>query len=277
MGHFAGKVALVTGAASGIGRALCQELGPRGAVVWATDINQEGAEQVAVDIVADGGQARAAYLDVTQAGDVEAVVKEAVAAEGRLDFMFNIAGICMTGEVRDMTLEQWHRLVDVNYWGIVHGTISAYRLMIRQGFGHIVNMGSAEGLMPFPMDTAYSSTKHAVIGLTTSLRPEAAGLGVKVSVVCPGLIRTGMQDGTILVTPLRNEAELRRRFTEMRVGMEADRCARVILRGVERNRGIIVVTAFSRLCWYLYRLHPALIKPLNNAWVKTVRENRLDA
>ncbi len=276
MSHFKDKVAIVTGGASGIGRALCEELGRRRARVVVADINVKGAKEAASGITTAGGQARGVHLDVTQAEDVHNLVVGTAAEEGHLDFMFNNAGICVAGEVRDTDLEHWQRLLDVNLWGVVYGTMAAYEVMLKQGFGHIINAGSADGLIPFPMMAAYSATKHAVIGFSTGLRGEAAGLGVKVSVTCPGLIRTPMQLKSTMVTALRDEEELRRRLLELPVGMEASQCARVILRGVERNKGIIVVTAFARLSWWLYRLHPALIKPFNNSWVRTIRTHRLE-
>ncbi len=276
MSHFKDKVAIVTGGASGIGQALCEELGHRGAQVLVADINLEGAESVASGITSAGGLALAVHLDVTQGKDVRKLVEQTAAEEGHLDFMFNNAGICVVGEMRDMDLEHWRRLIDVNLWGVVYGTMAAYEVMRKQGFGHIVNAGSADGLVPFPMMAAYSATKHAVIGLSTGLRGEAAGLGVKVSVVCAGLIRTPMQLQSTMVTKLRDEDALRRQFLELPMGMEAPQCARVILRGVERNRGIIVVTAFARINWWLYRLHPALIKPFNNTWVRTMRAHRIE-
>lgn len=276
MSHFKDKVAIVTGGASGIGRALCEELGQRGAQVVVADINLEGAEEVASGITSAGGLARGVHLDVTQGKDVRKLVEQTAVEEGHLDFMFNNAGICVVGEMRDMKLEHWQRLVDVNLWGVVFGTMAAYEVMLKQGFGHIINAGSADGLIPFPMMAAYSATKHAVIGLSTGLRGEAAGLGVKVSVTCPGLIRTPMQLKSTMVTELRDEDALRREFLQLPMGMEAPQCARVILRGVERNRGIIVVTAFARINWWLYRLHPALIKPFNNTWVRIIRAHRIE-
>jgi NAD(P)-dependent dehydrogenase (short-subunit alcohol dehydrogenase family) len=276
LSHFKDKVAIVTGGASGIGRALCEELGQRKAHVIVADINVEGAEKVAAGITLAGGLAGGVHLDVTQAENVRKLVEQTAAEEGHLDFMFNNAGICVLGEMRDMDLEHWQRLVDVNLWGVVYGTMAAYEVMLRQGFGHIINAGSADGLIPFPMMAAYSATKHAVIGLSTGLRGEAAGLGVKVSVTCPGLIRTPMQEMSTMVTKLRDEEALRRQFLQLPVGMEAPQCARIILRGVERNRGIIVVTAFARINWWLYRLHPALIKLFNNTWVRTIRTHRME-
>jgi NAD(P)-dependent dehydrogenase (short-subunit alcohol dehydrogenase family) len=277
VGHFNDKTAIVTGGASGIGRALCDALSQRGARVTVADINREGAEQVALGISATGGLAQGTHLDVTRAESVQQLIDETVAERGKLDLMFNNAGVCMVGEVRDMDLEQWRHIMDVNLWGVIHGTTAAYQRMLEQGFGHIVNIASADGLMPFPMMTAYSTSKHAVIGLSTGLRAEAAGLGVKVSVVCPGLIRTGMQEALTVVTRLRDMEALRSEFLQSPMMMDAGQCARVILNGVERNRGIIMVTAFARVCWWLYRLHPALISPLNRAWVRTIRAHRSES
>jgi short-subunit dehydrogenase len=160
----------------------------------------------------------------------------------------------MAGEVRDMALEDWQRIVDVNLWGVINGTTSAYQVMVSQGFGHIINTASAAGLIPIPMGTAYVTTKDAVVGLSTSLRAEAAGLGVKVSVVCPGGIQTSIIDSLTLFNIQRDVLLSKIPFTFM----DADKCTHVILRGVARNKGIITVTALARLSWWLYRLQPAL-------------------
>jgi NAD(P)-dependent dehydrogenase (short-subunit alcohol dehydrogenase family) len=257
MGHFKDSVAIVTGGASGIGRALCEELGRRGAaVIIAADINAEGAQQVASAISTTGCRGRAVHLDVSQPEVVQTLIDETAAENGRLDYMFNNAGIAMGGEVRDMGLEHWRRILDVNLWGVIYGTTSAYRVMVKQGFGHIVNTASAAGLTPAPMVTAYATNKHAVVGLSNSLRAEGAGLGVKVSVVCPGFIRTGIFDAVTNVTKLKDE-KTTLDFSSIKM-MDANDCACVILRGVMRNKGIITVTAFARFIWWLYRLHPAL-------------------
>ncbi len=103
---------------------------------------------------------------------------------GQLDCMFNNAGISITGEVRDMTSDHWHRVIDINSLGSHYGATYAYSLMIKQGFGHIVNVACLAGLIGYPIEIAYTTTKYALVGLLTSLRIEAADLGVKVSVVC---------------------------------------------------------------------------------------------
>ena len=167
---FENKIAIVSGAASGIGRALCMEMGRRGAIVVATDINQAGAERVASDIASAGGAAHAAKLDVTRAEDVGKLVKDTADEHGRLDYIFNNAGIAVAGEVYDMNLDHWRRIVDINLWGVIYGTHAAYPIMVKQRFGHIVNVASAAGLVAFPTCTPYATTKHAVVGLSSSLR-----------------------------------------------------------------------------------------------------------
>ena len=257
-----GKVAIVTGGASGIGRALCEELARRGAIVVVTDINAESAGRVASAITSTGGRAYAAYLDVTQSEDVQGLIEKAALEYGRLDYVFNNAGITIAGDMRDMTIEHWRRILDVNIWGVIHGTTAAYQVMVKQGFGHIVNTSSGAGLFPSPLNTAYATTKHAVVGLSSTLRAEAAGLGIKVSVVCPGFIQTGIFDSMTQVTRFRGKDPASDYLSSIKM-MDAATCVRIILRGVARNKSIIPVTGFVRLFWLLYRLHPDLLAPMH--------------
>jgi len=275
MDHFENKVAIVTGGASGIGRALCEELGQReAAMVVVADINAEGAGQVASAINTAGGQARAAHLDVSRAEDVQKLIDETALEHGRLDFMFNNAGIALGGEVRDTDLEHWQRILDVNLWGVIYGTKAAYQVMVKQGFGHIVNTASLGGLIPEPMATAYATTKHAVVGLSTSLRAEAAELGVNVSVVCPGFVQTRALD-TATYVGIKREDAISEMSSSMKM-MDAADCARVILRGVERNKAIITDTALTRLLWWLYRLSPAVLGPFLQKGVSDMRALRIE-
>jgi NAD(P)-dependent dehydrogenase (short-subunit alcohol dehydrogenase family) len=255
MNTFTDKVAIVTGGASGIGRALGQELARRGTRVVLADINGQSAQAAADAMTATGAQAQAVAIDVRDADAVHGLVTETAAAHGRLDFMFNNAGVALAGKTRDMTLADWNRLIDVNLRGVVHGVTAAYPVMIAQGFGHIVNTASAAGLTPTPRLTGYATTKHAVVGLSTSLRGEAARYGVRVSVVCPGLIDTPIKD---TMTLLNIDRQVMLSSIPLKLH-PPEVCARAILRGMERNQAIIVVTAFAKIGWLLYRLSPALI------------------
>ena len=183
-------VAIITGGASGIGRALAEELSRRGAEVVLADRQIELAEEVAEGIREAGGMATAAEVDVTDFAAMQSLVQNTLATLGRLDYFFNNAGIGIGGEVRHYGIEDWHQILDVNLHGVVHGIQAAYPIMIQQGYGHIVNTASMAGLMPAPWSVSYAATKHAVVGLSTSLRIEAAALGVRISVLCPGVIDT---------------------------------------------------------------------------------------
>jgi NAD(P)-dependent dehydrogenase (short-subunit alcohol dehydrogenase family) len=252
MTDFRDKTAIVTGGASGIGRALCRELARRGAMVTVADINGAGAQEVAASITAQGGRAVAAQVDVAN----EREVVDLVNAAGRLDYMFNNAGVCIQGEMRDMTMEMWRRIVGVNQWGVIHGAMAAYAVMRRQGFGHLVNTASAAGLIPIPTQSAYTMTKHAIVGMSLALRMEAAALGVRVSVVCPGLVDTNM----IRTTPV---LRARMEDIEPRIPLRmfsAEAMAAAVLRGVSANRAIIIAPASARLLWWIYRLSPGLME-----------------
>ena len=271
MDPFKDKIAIVTGGASGIGRAVCQEMGRRGAVLVVADVNTQGTEEIAAGISADGGQARAVGLDVTKQEDVEKLIKETADTHGRLDYIFNNAGIGLNGDERDKTLEDWRKIIDVNLFGVIYGTLTAYSLMVSQGFGHIINTASLAGLIPSPTDVAYGTTKHAVVGLSTSLRAEGADLGVKVSVVCPGFIRTPIFDTTPALNV--NKEELMADFPQFMM-MDVDRAARAILKGVARNRGIIAFPFHTKFAWGLRRIYPPLLDGWGRYLIRNFRKFR---
>jgi NAD(P)-dependent dehydrogenase (short-subunit alcohol dehydrogenase family) len=266
--QFQNKVAVVTGGASGIGRALCEELARGGAVVVVADIDCQRAQQVASDIVARGGHAESTEVDVADAKQMEKLVEQTISRCARLDYFFNNAAIGVVGELRDLLPEHWQRLMDVNLLGVVYGAMAAYTVMVRQGFGHIINVASLAGLMPSPVLTPYSTTKWAVVGFSTSLRVEASSLGVKVSVACPSMVRTNFPDGTAYVNVNKEEYLKRLPWRWM---MEPGDAASAILRGVMRNQAIIVCPWHGRLLWWFQRHFPCLLSPL---WRMTVREWR---
>lgn len=270
MNDFKDKIAIVTGGASGIGRELCIELGRRGAVVVVADIMQDGAQEVASTITTAGGQAVAALLDVSREQDVRKLIDETTREHGRLDYMFNNAGVAVSGDARDMTIEHWRRVFDVNLWGVVYGTNAAYSIMVKQGFGHIVNVSSLSGLIGYPTNIPYGTTKYGVVGLSNSLRVEAADLGVKVSVVCPGFVQTSIWENATLLNASREDVLAQIPFKMM----EVSKAAKATLRGVARNRAIIIFPFHARLLWWLNRLHPTILTPIGRKMVKNFRAIR---
>jgi NAD(P)-dependent dehydrogenase (short-subunit alcohol dehydrogenase family) len=251
------RIAVVTGGASGIGRAIATALVLRGDTVTVADRDKDGAEQVAARL-SEHGTAEAAALDVTDAEAVAALFAEVRGRHGRLDLVFNNAGIAVGGMTDELTLDHWNRTLDVNLRGVIHGVHAAYPIMLAQGHGHILNTASLAGLVPAPMMLPYTTTKHAVVGLSLALRAEAAAHGVRVSAICPGFVDTPLLDNANPDLPA-TEAGSHAREAALSVQRKlytAEALARDVLRGVDKNRALIVAPASARAAWRGARLSP---------------------
>jgi NAD(P)-dependent dehydrogenase (short-subunit alcohol dehydrogenase family) len=266
MRAFQGKFAFVTGGASGIGRGLCEALAARGAELTVADIDFAGAQAVAAGILRAGGKARALRLDVAD-GDA---VARALEAAGRLDYVFNNAGFAIVGEVRDSDFASWRRIVDVNLMGVVAGSLAAYKVMVRQGSGHIVNTASLAGLAGMPAGAAYAMTKAGVVMFSQMLRAEGAALGVRVSAACPGFIRTPIFEHAqyLRVDKARMLKSIPLPIIALAPAIQG------ILAGVERNDALIVLPFYARLLWRLLRWFPFLAGPVNRKAMAQVRRLR---
>lgn len=250
-----GKVVIVTGGGSGIGAALVRAMAARGATIVIADVDEAAAKSVAADLTG----VTTVTLDVRDADAVAGMVSQVAAEHGHLDYMFNNAGIAVGGLVEEFTLDHWNRVIDVNLRGVINGVHAAYPIMLRQGNGHIVNTASLAGLVPGPGLAPYDAVKHAVVGLTLSLRAEAAGRGVRVSAICPGFVDTpllGRVNADLPETGAGMDAEA----IAKRIGKlyQADPLAQDVLRGIERNRALIVAPRSARVLWRLSRYAPAL-------------------
>jgi len=225
-----------------------------------TDINGDAARAVASEC---GPRASSVTLDVRDASAVASAINTLADLHGRLDFVFNNAGLGVGGEVQDMVVAHWDRVIDVNIRGVVHGVAAAYPRMVAQRSGHIVNVASLAGLGPSPMLAPYGMSKHAIVGLSTSLRIEAAALGVRVSVLCPAAIETPLLDidNPKDLPSVASQPDLRRLLTRLAgKPYPLDAMVREALSAIEKNKGIIVIPRKARLLWRLGRVAPALVE-----------------
>ena len=205
-----GKVALVTGAASGIGRASALAFARSGARVVVSDVARDGAEETVRLVCSNGGEARFIEADVSRSGDVEGLVKATVETYGRLDCAHNNAGIAAGGgPTAELPLDVWERVLRVNLTGVFLCLRAELGQMLRQGGGAIVNTASVAGLVGGAGIAAYVASKHGVVGLTKATALEYAAQGIRINAVCPGLVRTPMTAG-LLADPERAAGALAR-------------------------------------------------------------------
>jgi NAD(P)-dependent dehydrogenase (short-subunit alcohol dehydrogenase family) len=278
MSPFKHKVAIVTGGGMGLGRALCEHLARDGATVVVADIDGAAASRVAERIAQGGGQARALQVDVSKQQDVVDMVSATASEYGHLDYMINNAVTVIGGDARDVSLAQWDRTLNVNLHGVIYGAIAAYQVMVKQGQGHIVNVSSLSGLMPQPGNANYCTAKHAIVGFSLSLRCEGADLGVKVSCVCPGDMKTNIYENMTVMNVRRDEVvRVSRRSHFLLPQWSADDAAREILRGVLRNKPIIIFPFTGRLIWRLHRAFPSLIYWISVRRMRMFRRIRVEA
>ena len=269
-----GKIAFVTGGASGIGAALATKLVDGGAEVWIADRQLVAAQELVQRLNSGGAKAYAIELDVRSYPSFERAVAETVQQSGRIDYLFNNAGIGVGGEVDSYTLDDWNDVFDVNLHGVAHGIQAVYPIMIRQRSGHIVNTASMAGLVAAPGSASYTATKHAVVGISKVLRVEAKRHGIRVSVLCPGAIRTPIltfgKYGRMTKTGISDEDLLK--FWEPFRPMAPEKFAERALRSVLRGDAIIVVPGWWKALWYLDRFSPALSMWAARSTLKRLRE-----
>ncbi|BAX93884.1 SDR family NAD(P)-dependent oxidoreductase [Mycobacterium shigaense] len=255
MQRFAGKVAVVTGAGSGIGQALAIELGRSGASLAISDVDTEGLAHTEEQLKAIGAPVKADRLDVTER---EAFLLYADAVKehfGKVNQIYNNAGIAFTGDIEVSQFKDIERVMDVDFWGVVNGTKAFLPHLIASGDGHVINISSIFGLFSVPGQAAYNSAKFAVRGFTEALRQEMilAKHPVKVTTVHPGGIKTAIARNATAAEGLDPD-QLAKLFDKRLARTSPEQAARIILDGVHKNRARVLVGADAKILDIMVRL-----------------------
>jgi len=261
--NLTGKIAVVTGGGSGIGRSTSLLLAHHGAKVHVADLKAETAEAVAGEIEAAGGRAAAHRLDVSDPDAVEAFAAAVFEADGGVDILHNNAGIGHGGNVESTTIEDWQRVIGVNLLGVAYGIQAFVPRMLEQGRpASVVNTASMAGLFPAAKLAPYCASKYGVVGMTEALNAELSKRGIHFSAICPGVIDTAI----VATGTMRGDvAEKHDSLTEFyaKRGASPDEVAEAVLGAIAKHKLIVPVPRRQvSLPNLLHRLSPRLVQPL---------------
>ena len=261
--RFSGKVAVVTGAGSGIGRATALAFAREGADVAICDVNEETLAAASSEIRGLGRRAFSRKVDVSSeaamAGFAGAVHDEL----GAVDVLVNNAGVALSGGMLETTIEDWSWIFGINVMGVVHGCHHFVPRMVERGRGHVVNIASAAGLAGSRMLVAYCTTKFAVVGFSESLRAELAPKGIGVTAICPGFIKTNITESGRRRGVFAKPEMIEKARKVMDRGVSPDRVAERIMHAVENDIGLLPVTAEA---WLIHGLKRASPSALSRLW-----------
>jgi len=255
MEGFAGKVAVVTGAGSGIGQALALELGRSGAKLAISDVDLEGLAVTEARLKAIGAPVKADRLDVTEREAFELYADAVKAHFGKVNQIYNNAGIAYTGDVEVSSYKDIERVMDVDFWGVVNGTKAFLPHLIESGDGHVVNVSSLFGIFSVPGQAAYNAAKFAVRGFTEALRQEmvAGKRPVKVTTVHPGGIKTAIARNAAAAEGIDAE-KLAKTFDKKLAKTTPERAAVIILDAVRKNKARVLVGADAKVLDVIVRI-----------------------
>ncbi|MET0197108.1 SDR family oxidoreductase [Rhodococcus sp. RS1C4] len=239
---FTGKVAVVTGAGSGIGRALALNLAQRGAKLALSDVDVNGLAETVRQVEALGGEVESQFLDVTQRETVIEYAETVKTRFGKINQIYNNAGIAYHGDVEQSSFKDIERIVDVDFWGVVNGTKAFIPHLQESGDGHIVNISSLFGLLAMPSQAAYNAAKFAVRGFSEALRMELliSKAPVKMTVVHPGGIKTAIARNAT-VAENYDQQSVAKFFDAKLAKTTPDQAAKTILKGVEKGKGRVLI------------------------------------
>lgn len=263
-----GKIAVVTGAGSGIGRATARLLAQHGATVHVVEVNGDAAKAVAYEI---GSRAMSHHVDVTRPEQLEALADAVFAEHGRVDILHNNAGIGHGGDIEDTTVEDWQRVIGVNLLGVAYGVQAFVPRLLGQGRpAVIVNTASEAGLIPIARMAPYCASKFGVVGMSESLDAELKPRGIRVIAVCPGIINTPIISQGIMRGQLGEDQKKVVAFYE-KFGASPESVAKTVLAAIDRPRLIVPAPrSHVTLPYLLHRVSPRLAQPLARQLTKVV-------
>lgn len=276
MKTFDQRVVVITGAASGIGRALAVQLAARGASLALADMNREGLEETRALIGEVGSRCTLQCLDVADRAAFEAFASQVIADHGEVNVVINNAGVTLVDSVEHQSYKDFEWLMNINFWGVVHGTRAFLPHLQQAADAHIVNISSVFGLIAVPMQSAYNASKFAVRGFTEALKMELAGSHIRVSCVHPGGIKTGIARSARmnLETTGVSREEMGAGF-DAKASTTADQAAAIIIRGMLKNKRRILVGTDAKILSLVTRLFPGSYEKLLGL-EKAVRARRKD-
>lgn len=265
--------AVITGAGSGLGRALALDLSGRGASVVVSDIDLASAEQTAGLVRAQGTRAEVIPCDVTDRDAVFGLVDETERRLGGIDFLANNAGVAVGGPFDEISIEDWRWAVDINLWGVIYGCQAAVPKMKTQGRGYILNVASAAGLLAPPAMSAYNVTKAGVVSLSETLYAEYKSSGIHVTVLCPTFFKTNIIGSGRGATTEKEDAQISRWMERAKV--QAPGVAKAAIDAARDGKLYVQPMRDGRMAWRLKRTHPQrFYDTLSRAHEKYLRGHR---
>lgn len=266
-GSFAGKVVLITGAASGLGRSLAKGFAQAGCDLIMVDMNEAGLREAASMVEALGRRALVRRVDVSSWAEMSEMAQDVLDEWGRVDILVNNAGVFVGGELKDVPIEDIEWITGINLMGEIYGTRLFLPQMVERKEGHVVNVASLSALVVLPGHIAYTTTKYGLAGFSEALWAETRRHGIGVTLVCPGGMKTNIVNNTRVHMSSPGQKKFEEKFRDLisNKSMEPDKAAALVIRAVERNRFLVLLGFEAYLLYYVKRLAPGLARRLAGA------------